>query len=93
MTIADEAAGHSAAHGRDVATGTGSLTDVVHVSTPPALSDAGRGTSSAGPMGGLRALLRRKGRFDAQPTERAAVLLASYGGPFSPAAVARRSAE
>jgi hypothetical protein len=36
---------------------------------------------------GLRRIFRRKGRFDPQPTERAAVLLASPGDPFSRQAI------
>lgn len=39
------------------------------------------------PAGGLRRIFRRRGRFDPQPTERAAVLLASPGAPFSRQAI------
>ncbi len=41
------------------------------------------------PRGAIRSgrAFRRKGRFDPQPTERATVLLASYGAPFDKASI------
>jgi hypothetical protein len=56
---------------------------VSDLTTP--LSDTAAATS---PRQGIGRLFRRKGRFDPQPTQPASVLLASYGGPFSKAAVA-----
>lgn len=56
------------------------------VHEPPAATTKATSDEVARPRG-IGRLLRRRGRFDAQPTQPAEVLLASYGGSFSKASI------